>query len=158
MYLLNAGVQLVDHIHVLYCWGHFVFLLVVHLTDNVPQVFSRTRLGKTGNDMANLETSNRTNVLSHEFYALLGYALGTVGLKVFCLDCYKGNWYFSLDLISDSNNYSLGNHIMLHQYFFHLSSRKTMPSSIDNIILPRHHMEVPLLIEIPRISRVVVTR
>jgi hypothetical protein len=124
----------------------------------VAKVFARTGLGKAGNHMANLKTSNRTNVLSHEFYAFLGYALGTVGLKVFCLDSYKGNRYFSLDLISNSNNYSLGNHIMLHQYFFHLSSRKTMPSSIDNIILPRHHMEVPLLIEIPRISRVVVTR
>lgn len=137
------------HIHVLYCRGNLVLLLVVHFADYVAQVFSRTGLGKTGDNVANLETGNRADVFSHEFYALFGNALRAVGLEVLGFDRDKGNWYFSLDLISNSYNYSFSNHIMLHQYFFHLSSRKTMSSSVDNIILSCHHMKVSLLIEIP---------
>lgn len=40
MYLLDPSVQLVNHIHILYCRRNLVALLVVHLSDDVTEVFA----------------------------------------------------------------------------------------------------------------------
>jgi hypothetical protein len=158
MYLLDSRVKLMNYIHILNCWWNFIFLLIIHLSDNMAQVFPWTSFGKTGNNMTNLKTSNRPNMFSHKLYTLFLNAFWAMSAQMFCFDCYKSYWYFSFDLISHSNHNCLGNHFMFHENFFHLTCRKSMPSSIYNVILPCHYMEITLLIKISWISRVIVSR
>lgn len=156
MYLLDPSVQLVNHIHILYCRRNLVALLVVHLSDDVTEVFAWTGLGETGNYVANLKTGNWANMLPYEFYTPFCYFFRAMSRKMLTFDGHKRDWNFSFNFIRNSNHNGLSNHLMLHQNLLHFSSRKTMSSSINDIILPRHYMKIPIFIEIPRISWVVV--
>lgn len=85
-------------------------------------------------------------MLPNKSNTFLSDSFRTVILEVFAFDGDKGNWYFSFDLIMRTNNNCLCNVSVLHENFLHLSCRKTMACSIDNIILSSHDMEVTIFI------------
>lgn len=74
------------------------------------------------------------------------------------LDGDESDRNFSLYLIMSANHNGLSYVFMLHEDLLHFSSGQSMTSSIDHIIFSSHYMEIPILVEIARISSVIVAQ
>lgn len=66
------------------------------------------------------EASYWPDLFPDELDCFFGDSLRTMPWQVLGLDGDKGSGYLSLDLIGCTNNDSLCNFRMFHQYFFHL--------------------------------------
>jgi len=142
---------------VLNSWRNIIGLSVVHFANDVPEIFPRPSLGKSWNNVTYFETSNWAYVISNQLYSLFRYSFSWVILQMLSLNCNEPDWYFPFDLIVNTHNNSFGNFRMFHEDFLHLACGQSMSSSINYIVLPRHYVEISVLIIISWISSIVVT-
>lgn len=154
--IVDLLLDLVHHIQILHSRGHLVFLVVAHFADDVSQIFARSCFGESRDYVAVFEACYRADLFSYEINYIFGYLLRIVCFNMLGFDCYKGHRYLSFDLVSNTNNYSLSNKRMGHYYLLHLSSRQSMTGSVDNIIFPRHNMEISIFIFEARVTCIVV--
>ena len=65
---------------------------------------------------------------------------------------HKCEWDFSFKIILNRNYRRLHYTLMTDQHFLHSSCRQSVSSSVYYIVQSRHHIQIPVFIEIPCIS------
>ena len=94
------------------CRGELIFLLVVHLANDVAEILACSSFGEFFYDMADFEASNWTN-----FFTDKGNELFLQDLRIYFMTrfhCYKAYGHLSLNLIKDPYNDCLSNMWMHH--------------------------------------------
>ena len=99
-----------------------------------------------------LEGGDGADLFSYQLDKLFLYILGgDVGLEH-----NEANRNLPLQFLNLGNNRSLTNLLMSYQDLLHLGRTKSMSSSIDNIVQPRHNIQIAIIVIIAGISSGIV--
>ena len=133
-----------------------VFLFVVHLPHYFPQILAWSCFRQPLDHITIFKTSNRTNKLSDQSYRIFLHLFLRIILQKCSFNRHKSSWYFPFDLIDSTNHNYFCYLLMFHKNFFHFPRGHSVTCSIDNIIFPRHEVEIVVFISITCVACVVV--
>ena len=156
MYFFHGFLQFWQKIEILNGGRNCVFLFVEHLPHYFSQIFARSGLRQSFHHVAVFKASHRSYKLPDQGHSLFLHFLLRIVIELISLDSNKSSRNFPLNFVNSSNNNRLSNFAMFHQNFLHLPCRHTMTSRIDNIIFPRHEVEIIILISETWVTRIVM--
>ncbi len=134
MNLFEEFFQFINDVNILNSGRNLIFLLIIHFSNNISEIFSRPRFRQSWNNVTNLKAGDWTNFLPDDFDNFL---LNLLMINILSsLNSNKSDRYLALDLIINPNDNGLGNLFVLHNSLLHLACAESMPSCIYNIINP----------------------
>mmetsp|Transcript_26209 Transcript_26209/g.58010 ORF Transcript_26209/g.58010 Transcript_26209/m.58010 type:complete len:341 (+) Transcript_26209:136-1158(+) len=120
------------------------------------QDLARPRLGQAGHHDCVLEGSHRPDALSHRPHGLLHHlALAALEMRV---QHDEAERYLTSQLVSDTHHCDLGDIVEIGNHLLHGAAGEPVSRHIQYVICAAHNEHIPLFIDVPRISRVIVTR